>query len=632
MARKEIFLEEAVLDDLSQGLDVVERPFSGAVFRLFAFVAVGVALVIAGRVLYLSFLQGGLYKDRALANTGRQVVLMAPRGIIYDSADNALVSNEPSFGLVLNLSELFRDRSSIRATLETLSAIVPFSKENLYDDLMRVDLEHQSYYVVSRSVSLSQVVALRQLDNRAVVVEENFSRLYADGSIFSHIVGYTGAVSPADLEENSSLYARDDIGRSGIEASYDSFLRGTHGVALSLQDAFGNTLDTKVSRDPQAGDDVYTTIDSDLQKFVYGALEKQLSQLGRRAGVALVINPQTEPILSLVSAPSFDNTNIDMAALSDSAKPLFNRAVSGLYSPGSTIKPLVAFGALEEGIVSPLRSILSIGYIEIANPYDPSNPSRFVDWRPQGWVNMYSALARSSNVYFYEIGGGFPAQGGFPTDGGGYQEGLGIDRLKQYWQTFLLDQKTGVDLPGEQSGFLPDPQSKEDRRNDIWRLGDTYNVSIGQGDLVITPLELLRYIGGIAMHGTMAVPHVVDRVVSQGGAEEYAFNEPGYVIPAKNAQDFDEVERGMLDAVRKDYGTAHSLADIPMVIAAKTGSAQIQNNQKTNAFFVGYGPVPNPQIAVLVLVEDAKEGSLNAVPVGKEIFQWWYEHRIVTSG
>ena len=179
-------------------------------------------------------------------------------------------------------------------------------------------------------------------------------------------------------------------------------------------------------------------------------MKQGLSYLGSRAGVGIALNPQNGEVLALVSLPSFDNNKIKAEDLIDSSKPLFNRAVSGFYAPGSTIKPLVAFGALKEEIIAPEKEILSIGYIEIPNPYYPDRPSRFVDWKPHGWVNLYSALARSSNVYFYEVGGGF-----------GDQKGLGIEKLKDYWQKFGLGELTGIDLPGEAKGSLPDPETKE---------------------------------------------------------------------------------------------------------------------------------------------------------------------------
>jgi len=624
MARKEIFLEEAILDDLSgEDLGLVERPFSDRVFVIVAWVIGLGVFVVSLRMFFLSGFLGEFYRSRALANAGQEIVLPAPRGIIYDRFGEALVSNEPSFRVSVNLSELFRNQEKIDPLLSQLASIVPFDVSAKRLEIVHANLERQSHIVIARELSIQQVIALRNFEAREILVEEDFSRKYVDGMIFSHMLGYVGATTEEEISKESFLSPQDDVGKSGIEAVYDTFVRGIKGFAYVFRDSKGSVLEEKRGREPLAGLDLHTSIDADLQRYFYNALSGQLSSLGRDAGVGIALNPKNGEVLALVSLPSYNNNELSSELFIDPKKPTFNRAISGIYSPGSVIKPLVAFGALEEGIIDPLKSILSIGYIEIANPYNPNLPSRFVDWKAHGWVNMYSALARSSNVYFYEVGGGFPANGE-------EQEGLGIERLKTYWQKFLLDEKTGIDLAGEIEGFLPDPEIKESRTGDMWRIGDTYNVSIGQGDLLVSPIALLRYIVAIATKGTLPTPHVVNYLQDRDGSARVV-EAPSLFMKTKNSEHFREVEKGMVDAVEKDYGTAHLLANIPIKIAAKTGSAQIQNNQKTNAFFVGYAPLPDPEIAILVLIEDAREGSLNAVPVAQKVFEWYYENRIVNG-
>ena len=233
-------------------------------------------------------------------------------------------------------------------------------------------------------------------------------------------------------------------------------------------------------------------------------------------------------------------------------------------------------------------------------------------------MDLAGALARSSNVYFYEIGGGYKYYGVNQT-------GLGIERLKNYWQQFLLGQKTGIDLLYENSGFLPDPEEKERRTGQIWRLGDTYNVSIGQGDLLLTPIQLITFIASIANGGKIYQPFL-------------AKNTNPEIL--KDYSDWDSeislVQEGLHDAVAKSYGTAFSMSALPISVAGKTGSAQYANNVKTNAFFVGYAPDPNTagtfeesKIAILVLVENAKEGSLNAIPIANDVLRWYYENRLI---
>ena len=241
---------------------------------------------------------------------------------------------------------------------------------------------------------------------------------------------------------------------------------------------------------------------------------------------------------------------------------------------------------------------------------------------------MYSALARSSNVYFYALGGGFPDSELSLIDGSIKIKGLGIARLKEYWQKFGLGKETGIDLPFENEGFLPDAQTKEKNTDQPWRIGDTYNATIGQGDLIITPIQLVSYISAIANGGKIYQPMVMEKIVSENGGVVKE-NQPK--VSYDYSSDIDiikEIQKGMRDAVQKSYGTAYMLNDLPMAVSAKTGSAQIENNKKINAFFVGYAPSDNPQIAILVLVEDASEGSLNTVPVAKNIMNWYYNNRI----
>ncbi|MEK7195858.1 MAG: penicillin-binding transpeptidase domain-containing protein, partial [Patescibacteria group bacterium] len=238
-------------------------------------------------------------------------------------------------------------------------------------------------------------------------------------------------------------------------------------------------------------------------------------------------------------------------------------------------------------------------------PYFPDKPSRFLDWRAHGWVDLYSAIARSSDVYFYETIGGFEGL-----------KGLGIDKLNDYWRKFGLDKITGIDLHSESYGFLPNSAEKEIRSGTPWRVGDTYNISIGQGDISLSPLQLMNGIAAIANDGPVYVPHL-----KQGNSKQL-------LDLSDLAPQFTEVRKGMEDAVSKSYGTANALSTLPIKVAAKTGSSQVENNTKTNALFIGYSPAQNPQIEILILVEDAKEGSLNAIPIAKDVMWWYYENRI----
>ncbi len=597
--KEDLNFEELGFAHRSEEPDVLELPLSKETFLLVGGSVLLLTILIFGRVIGLNVLAGDFYRDRAASNVYKEVNIPAPRGAILDRFGAPLVENRNSFSVFLASSELVKmiraGSLDLDAYLAKLGGVLEVDPKEILARLQHANFEKSNLVPVSRDITPQQMIALTDIKLPAVQIGTDYTRDYVDAPVFSHVIGYTGP-----SEEDSSV-----VGKVGLEAFYDAELRGKDGSMIAYRDAQGKILDKKVLYFASQGKEFSTTIDAGLQRYFYQRLQSGLASLGRDSGVGLAMNPKTGEILSLISLPSFDNNNLKKY-LNAPHQPLFNRAVSGSYNPGSTIKPLVALAALKENLVTPDFSVLSVGYIELPNPFNPDQPSRFVDWKPHGWVNLHSALARSSNVYFYEIGGGFQDV-----------KGLGIERLGQYWRQFLFGVKTGVDLPAEGEGFLPNPTEKEARTGQIWRIGDTYNVSIGQGDLSVTPLQLLNFIGAIANGGKFYQPHLLL------GAQPVVLSDRSDL-----AEEIREVQIGMEDAVSKPYGTANMLWNLPMKAAGKTGSAQVSNNTKTNAFFVGYAPVADPEITVLVLIENAREGSLNAVPIAKDVLDWYYHNRL----
>lgn len=611
--RKSPNLEE-IFNHQVRDEELLEVPLADRAFRFFALLAVIISLAIVGRIIGLSLARGEFYAQRAFANANDVTIQNPLRGIIFDRFGKPLVENESIFNIILIPSQLPKGEAEKNLFVSEVGGVLGLSPEEWPNILKDADLIFNRVLIAKVS-DPQKIVALENLGYPAIQIENDYRRVYPGGPAFAHLLGYLGAVTKKDLADNQELSLTDDIGRAGLEGFYDKELRGVSGEMVQFRDAHGNLLGKKIVRQPKAGESLKTTIDGGLQEFFYEAMKRGLRNAGSPAGVGIALNPRDGSVLAMVSLPSFDNnafSKIDSqtinSLLSDRSQPLFNRAIMGVYSPGSTIKPLVASAALKEDVIDTKREIFSAGFIEVPNPYNPSQPSRFVDWKPHGWVNFYSAIARSSNVYFYYLGGGFEDI-----------SGLGIERLKEYWQKFLLDKKTGIDLPGEQAGSLPDPDTKEKKTGQIWRLGDTYNVSIGQGDLLVTPIELINYIAAIANGG-----HLYQLRIKEGDPVELAYLDGLQEI-------FVEVEKGMLETVDKSYGTAYVLNDLPFQIAAKTGSAQTNNNTKLNALFVGYAPVPNPEIVLLILAEDAPHGGLTAVPIAKEVLMWYYSNRISNS-
>lgn len=614
----ELFLEESVLDDAAASMDCVEMPLSRGAFSFVVIATAIVVTVVFGKVFYLGVNAGTFYKDRAVANVSDITVKPAERGIFFDRNGKPLVRNIPTFRAVLNLSDFFK-KSKVEQDreIEELSRIVAVQRDEMRAWLSSVDLEKQSAIVIARDLTIEQVATIKNIALDDVQIENDFTRQYEEPGPFSHVTGYVGLVSDKDMKGDPDLLLNDLIGKSGLELQYDRELRGKNGAIIDYRNAKNESLGQKTEIASERGNSAYLTIDGDLQKYFNTRLKEQLQSMGKIAGAGIAMDPKSGEILAMVSLPSFDNNNITRNDLIDPSRPLFNRAVAGVYNPASTIKPLVATAALSEHIIDPNRKILANGYIEIPNPYTPSEPSRFNDWKVHGWIDMYDAIARSSNIFFYTVGGG-------------YQDikGLGVDRLGAYWRKFRLDQKTGIDLPGEKVGFLPNPTEKEERTGTPWRIGDTYHVSIGQGDLMITPIELINYIASIAADGKMFKPFLVKRIVNAKGdtvreMQPEIIADNSDLLPALR-----EVQKGMRDGSQKPYGTSYLLHDLPFVTASKTGSAQIQGNTKLNAFYVGYAPIEDPKIAILILIEDARDGGGNAVPVAHDVLKWYYENRL----
>ncbi len=616
---KELNLEDVLSDKIVED-DLLEIPLADRVFKFFFGFLFIVALVFVIKLVILGVFTHSFYEQRALDNISKIKVEPVPRGIITDRFGKPLVKNEPTLNVFLVPKNLPQEISEKNKVLEKIGNILNLDEKTLSQKIGNKDRALNDRLFLASELTHDQLVSLSSTEIPGLQTEPAFKRVHEVPLKFSHLLGYTGLVNKDDLKNNSSFIIDDEIGRSGLEAYYDSYLRGINGKEIYFQNAKGEVEDKSFVEVSQSGHSLETFIDLEFQEYFYDSLKKALDNLGRSVGVGIAMNPQNGEVLALFNIPSFDSGKISEFLISPN-QPLFNRAISGVYSPGSTIKPLVATGVLTEGLIDPSKQIFSQGFIEIPNPYNPGNPSRFLDWKAHGWVDLKSAIARSSNVYFYAVGGGFKDQ-----------VGLGIQRLKKWWGNFGLDQKTEIDLVGEESGFLPDPEWKEKKSNSVWRLGDTYNVSIGQGDLLVTPIELLNYINVIANGGKLYKPRIVKNIKNDKG-DTVKENLPVILkdLSVKIYPAVSEVQEGMRDTVRKEYGTAYILHDLPITVAGKTGSSQIENNKKVNAFFVGYAPYENPQISVLILVENAREGSLNVIPVAKEILMWYSKNRLSSN-
>jgi penicillin-binding protein 2 len=445
-------------------------------------------------------------------------------------------------------------------------------------------------------------------------------------------LGYLGAISSAALTEYEKRgYQQNDlVGVTGLEAAYEDQLRGRSGTDLAIVDANGNIISSRQQEAPIPGNNVILSLDVELQKQVEAALVKGMAKKNVKQGVAIVMNPNNGEILSLVSLPAYDNNLFargikvtDFNALNqDKDRPLINHAISGMYPPGSVYKLFSAAGGLQEGVIDQNTQLFDPGIIYLPNKFFPDDPrlaQPFYNWyRPGfGFQNIYDAIANSNDIFFYKLAGGF-------TD---FQTPLGQAMLAEYARLFGYGEPSGIDLPGEAPGLVPDPKWKQQTLNEQWTTGDTYNMAIGQGFVLSTPLQVLNMTATIANGGTLYRPHLGHAIVNATGTVTNTI-EPQVIrklpIDAKNIA---IIQQGMREAVTR--GTAWKVNFPDLAVAGKTGTAEyfgpkVRGNLPTHAWFTAYAPYDKPEVAVVVFVYGGGEGSEVAAPIAGEILRAYF--------
>lgn len=606
---QELNPEETLADSFS-GYESMEMPIPPAVFKVFGWIVLGGLLVLFFSAFKLQIIEGDNFAELALRNSALPYAVSPPRGIVYDRNGEVVVRNTPSFDLVVVSREL--DRDKIPQLALTLSGILDENPNQLKKDLEKSKKE--SVFFLRTGMDKKSVIDIENLGIKGLYTVANAVRDYVYGAKMSHVIGYVSKVSPEDLRGDTYYRTTDIVGKLGIEAAYEKTLRGDHGAVV-----FQKEFDSYVFQEPQIGHGLVLSIDAGLQEKIYDVIRTVLAQNSLTRAAAVAQDPNTGEILALVSFPSFDN-NAFVDSLSEeeyeryfenSDKPMFNRVISGKYNPGSTIKPLLALAALEERVADPYDIVLSTGQISIANQFDPNIVYVYHDWKPHGWVDMKRAIANSSNIYFYTIGGGY-----------GDIEGLGLERIRKYLKFFLADETLGIDIQPEASGFIPNEEWKLQTFGEPWYKGDTFNISIGQGDLLVTPLWLNAYTAAIANGGAIYKPRVVKSIIDEGKnvIEEF---EPEVIgeLPIK-PETFDVVKEGMREAVLS--GTAKSLGTLNVSAAAKTGTAQLgSSTKKINSVFNVFAPYEEPKIVLTILIERVPNQNL-ATAVAKEVLGWYF--------
>jgi len=585
--------------------------------------------------------EGTAWSEHAEDNRLRQIFTQAPRGLMFDRYGKPLVENKMIFDVSAVPLDLSKDDAVLRQIASFLAEILQFDRETTFSRLksLRENPVAESQ-LIAPDISRQSVLVIKTKEKElpGVQVTGRFQREYFGGPALSHVIGYTGRVSSEEIKTHPDFHPKDLIGRAGIEAFYDALLRGKRGEMRYEVDSHLRITEKRIEEGYEPGKNITLTIDSDFQQYIY---ETMAGFIGTRfgGGSAIALNPKTGEVLALVSVPAYDHnlfakgiTKEAFDALANSRqKPLFNRAVSGEYSSGSTIKPFLAAAALQEGIIDPAKKIPDVeGRLVVPNPFDPAKPTIYRDWSTHGFVDMRQAIAESCNVYFYVVGGGFDGTIGDVTVS---QQGLGIERIKKYLTEFGWGKPLGIDLVGEKSGLVPDPAWKAQYRtkDPIWRIGDTYITSIGQGDVLITPLQLTASSAVFANGGKLMKPHLLSQVTDPEGSAVLEEQKP-QVIRSFNLdpEKLRVIREGMRLTVAA--GSARRLSDLPFEVAGKTGSVQVSSSlEKTNAVFVSFMPYNDPELVLTILVEGGGEGGATAVPLARGILTWYWQNRILST-
>lgn len=625
--------EESAPDAVTEmeGVHDSERFAPSLLFLRWIFVLAFVFLV--GRMFFLQIIRGPNFRAFSDNNRVRSQSLLAPRGLILDSQGKTLAQNTASFNLVAVPFDLPKNQADLQAETLKLTQVFSLDSQEILNKIAGAPKTSTQPLVLAQDISPENSILFqtRASEFLGFSVRQIPVRQYIDPEVFSHVLGYTGLVSQDNLAhlDQQKYDTVDYNGKLGVEAAYENYLHGSNGQDLVEVDATGKLLDVLGQNPPTPGDTLELNIDKDLQEKLYNDLK---TGNGKRAA-AVAINPKNGQVLALVSLPGFDNNlfahgikpNDYNALLADKSLPLFNRAIAGTYPPGSTVKPMVATAGLEEGVIDENTKIVDNGDLVVPNQFLAGQFYDFRGWKPGGLgaMTVRSAIALSSDIFFYEVAGGSP---------NGSLEGLGAQRLADFYRKFNLGSQTKIDISGEKPGLVPDPDWKmkfyhDDPLQGKWYLGDTYHIGIGQGDLLVTPLQVAEWTATIANNGTSYEPEVAKRAIDASGKVVWQNTPKVLVSNVASLKTLKIVQEGMRQTVTS--GTAKPLNTLSITSAGKTGTSQFDgsNPNRTHAWFTAYAPYENPQIVITVLVEAGGEGNAVAEPVVKNALDWWAKNR-----
>ncbi len=577
-------------------------------FRYLYWILIGIFVVLICRLVYLQIVAGDYYHSLAEGNRLRAIPIAAMRGIMYDRNGQILVGSRPSFMVTyVPTKDGMTDDE-----LKELSQLINQPEDKLREKIQKVK---SAYVPTVLATDLTQDIVTKIEERRnelpGISVDVQPIRYYPYNEMAAQIFGYVGQIDEEDmkrLEGQEGVSNITQIGRAGLESYYDDILRGKDGGRQVEVDAAGSPVKEMERKNPVAGHNIHLTIDLNLQQAAEDAMDKQVANGIGTHGIAVVaIDPNTGAVLAMASRPSFNPnwftrgiTAKEWAQINDNPyHPMENRAIAGEYPPGSTFKLITGSAALELKKVTPDEMIFDSGRHWLVD-------MRNAGGEALGWINFTEALAKSDNVYFYEMG-----------------RRVGIEKLAEYARMFGMGKKTGIALRGEASGLVASEEYKKKTFNQDWYLGDTFNSAIGQGFQLVTPLQAAMIVSEVANGGIQYRPFIVNRIDNLDGTPYKIFAPEQVGTLAVSRSTLDLIREGMRN-VTEESGTAGSLfAGFPIQVAGKTGTAE-NFGGVDHGWFVAYAPFDHPRIVVAVLVEQGGYGGVASGPIVKMMLEEFF--------
>ncbi len=566
------------------------------------------------RLFYLQIIHGREYYRQAMENRTQIIKIPAYRSIVYDrTCQNKLAFNRRSLSIIATPAYLPDDSSQRLKVLSNISRLINMTVNEIETTLNEEALDKYTPVILKFDIDTKILIQFKEHYELypGLECENRPRRIYPEREKMAQLIGYTGIISKDELKvlkSNKEFHFGSVLGKMGIEKRYDEIIRGKEGVLERVVDVNGNVLDQNVEREAVPGDSIVLTIDQELQEQAYNLI-------GERTGAVIISKPSTGEILALVSKPSFD-PNIFTDRFSEEEffvlknnidKPFLNRTIQGQYPPSSIFKLITASAALKSG-VSINKTINCPGFMWIGNRI-------YKCWNVHHTLDFIGGLANSCDVYFYTTG-----------------IAVGRDEIMYFAQNYGVNKKTEIDLPGENTGLLPDMEWFKKKYNRPWQNGDTANISIGQGDLLITPIEVNALTMAIANDGVMMKPHILQKIVSISDNRDIT-NIPNEVLRTidLSPEQIDILKKGMYGVTT--YGTAKWIKDVsPIPIAGKSGTGEAGKEQQTHAWFTAFAPYGDTNkddlIAVTVVVEHGGGGSAEAAPIALDLIKYYFKNKI----